>query len=213
LAQLTRALQVEGVEGRRAGEFVAEVDSHLAETGADPVDEFGPPFALAAEMAQRPGSRRPGWIPPLTVVWLLALVLGVVLVVAADAVTRGWDDGGIPVRLAAIVWIGVVMGAGMGWGYVATQRLDGRTWAPLTGGRAVLAAVAIGLVATTLLQLAGERVLARLPVAPFWWVAAVVVPLGFGIIIRRNNPVRFPPHAQHLRRLKRGLLAGTPPRG
>lgn len=212
LAQLTRALQLEGVEGRRAGEFIAEIDSHLAETGADPVDEFGPPFALAAELAQRPDSRRPGWIPPLTVVWILALLVCLVLVVAGDAVMRGWDDRGIPVRLAGIVWVATVMGLGMAWGYIATRHLDGRTWSPLTGSRAVLAAVGIGIVGTTLLQLAGERTLARLPVAAFWWAAAILVPLGLAIIMKRNNPVRFPPHARHLRRLKRGLLAGTPPR-
>jgi hypothetical protein len=211
LAQLTRALQLEGVDGRRAGDFVAEVDGHLAETGVDPVDEFGPPFVLAAELAQRPGSRRPGWVPPLTAVWLLALIVGVVLVVASDAVMRGWDDRGIPVRLGAIVWVGVVMGVGMAWGYVATQRLDGRTWAPLTGGRAIVVAIGIGVVTTTLSQLVGDRVLGRVPVAGFWWAVVIVVPLLLAVIIRRNNPVRFPAHAEHLRRLKRGLLAGSPP--
>lgn len=211
LAQLTRALQVEGVEGRRAGEFVAEVDSHLAETGVDPVEEFGPPFALASDLAQRPGSRRPGWIPPLTAVWILALIAGVVLVVAADAVVRGWDDQGVPVRAAGLVWIGAVMGVGMAWGYVATRHLDGRSWTPLTGGRAIAVAIGIGVVTTTLSQLVGDGVVARVPAAVFWWVAAIFVPLLLAAVARRNNPVRFPAHAQHLQRLKRGLLAGPPP--
>ena len=60
LGQLTRALQIEGVEGQRAGEFVAETNSHLEETGADPVEEFGTPFDLAAELARRSPNTRCG---------------------------------------------------------------------------------------------------------------------------------------------------------
>ena len=36
-----------GVEGHRAGESVAEIASHLEETGVDAVEEFGTPFDLA----------------------------------------------------------------------------------------------------------------------------------------------------------------------
>ncbi len=72
LAQLMRLLYQEAVDGRRIGEMVAEIDQHLAESGADPVDEFGPPAVLAAELAARPGSKRPGWIPPR---WLFELGL------------------------------------------------------------------------------------------------------------------------------------------
>jgi hypothetical protein len=44
VAQLTRALRVENVDGTHIGEFVTEVASHLDETGADPVTEFGRPW-------------------------------------------------------------------------------------------------------------------------------------------------------------------------
>ena len=210
LAQLTRALQMEGVEGRRAGEFVAEIDSHLAETGADPVEELGTPYDLAAELARRPGVRRPGWVPPLWLAWVLAIPAAGIAVVAIDAVMTGWEDGRIPIRAGGVVWVIGLMVASLGFGYFATRRLDGRTWQALTGGRAALSILAIAVVVTTVQQSAGDRIMATVPATAFWVAAAIVLPLLVVLLIRRNNPVRFPDHAAHLRRLKRGILAGRP---
>ncbi len=113
LAQLARALQMEGVEGHRSGEFIAEIDSHLAETGVDPVEEFGTPYELAAELAVRPGARRPGWVPPLWLMWLLSAVASMIAVVAVDAVMLGWEDGRVPIRARGIVWIAVFMASSL----------------------------------------------------------------------------------------------------
>lgn len=211
LAQLTRALQQEGVDGRRAGEFVAEIDSHLAETGADPVDEFGTPFELAVELARRPGSRRPGWVPPTWTIWVVGLFALLVFAVIFDAVTLGWDDAGVPIRARGIVYLAVFYPAVMVFSYASTRRLSGRSWAATTGGRSHLAALGIAIVVTTLATMAGDRVITFIPEPLFWRMAAVVVPLLAFLLVKRNNPVRFPNHARHLRRLKLGLLAGQPP--
>ena len=211
LAQLSRALQMEGVDGARAGEFVAEIDSHLAETKADPIEEFGSPFELAAELARRPGSRRPGWLPPIWAMWVVGLVLALVLVAVVDAIMVGWNDAGVPIRAAGIFALAVFYPATMVFSYASTRRLSGRAWTALTGGRAALVILSIAIITTTAGAMAGEQVIARVPVPVFWGVVAVVVPILVFLIIKRNNPIRFPDHARHLRRLKRGPFAGPPP--
>lgn len=211
LSQLSRALQQEGVEGARAGEFVAEVDSHLAETGADPVEEFGPPFELAAELARRPGSRRPGWLPPIWAMWLAGLVLSLALVVVVDAVMAGWDGAGVPIRARGILYIGVFYPAVMVLSYASTRLLSGRTWNDLVDGRVVIAVLTIAIATTTVSMIAGDRIIAHVPGPVFWGVVATVVPALVFLVVKRNNTIRFPDHASHLRRLKRGPLAGRPP--
>lgn len=211
LAQLTRALQVEGVEGRRAGEFVAEIDSHLSETGADPVEEFGTPFELAAQLATRPGSGRHGWVPPLWSVWLLAILLAGLLGVAYDTVVEGWGDAGVAVRASTIIWVGGIVATSLVAGYYATRRLDGRSWAALAGWRSLLPVVAAAVVTVSAANAAGDRILVVIPTSVFWGAVVVAAPLLTLVIIKRNNPVQFPAHARHLRRLKRGPLAGRPP--
>jgi hypothetical protein len=126
LAQLVRALRQEAVDGRRIGEMVAEVEQHLAESGLDPVDEFGPPPAPAAELASRPGSKRPGWVPPL---WLSQLgAFALLLLVVPLATPYSWEDDVIPVTREAVVYA-VVFYIGVFWiGHAANKRLDGRTW-------------------------------------------------------------------------------------
>ncbi len=51
LEQLAGSLQRYGVEGTQIGEIVAEVESHLAESGEDAVEAFGPPDAYAEHRA------------------------------------------------------------------------------------------------------------------------------------------------------------------
>lgn len=211
LSQLTQALQTEGVDGARAGEFVAEIDSDLTETGADPVEEFGTPHQLAAELSARSGSRRPGWLPPMWTIWLLGLVAAMVSATAIDAVLLGWDERGIPIRARGVVWIGVLYLGIFGLKYVSTKHLDGRTWASLAAPRLILFALAIGVVTTTLSQLADEAVVAYAPPVQIWMVGILGVLLLLIGIWRRNDAIRFPNHAQHLNRLRWGWLAGGPP--
>ena len=55
VAELTEALVALGVPASRAEEVGREVASHLADSGASPVDEFGTPAEFAAHIAQKPG--------------------------------------------------------------------------------------------------------------------------------------------------------------
>ncbi len=56
--ELLYALRVLDVPGPRIAEALAEVDSHVVETGEDPHEAFGPPRQYAAEVAAALG--RPG---------------------------------------------------------------------------------------------------------------------------------------------------------
>ena len=57
--QLLLALRVRNVSGPRIAEALAEVDSHLAESGEDPREAFGEPSAYAARIADALGSTEP----------------------------------------------------------------------------------------------------------------------------------------------------------
>jgi hypothetical protein len=50
LAELKRRLRFRGASRRRANEVVAEVRSHLADSGEDPLDTFGTPEEYAASV-------------------------------------------------------------------------------------------------------------------------------------------------------------------
>jgi hypothetical protein len=89
------ALRLRDVPGDRIGEIVAEVESHLADTGEDPVDAFGPAREYAAGLTAEHGPRRV-WrtvglaLGGLTAGWLLAT--GIFAVVTGDTVAGlpGW---------------------------------------------------------------------------------------------------------------------------
>ncbi|MEV0703443.1 hypothetical protein AB0I53_36775 [Saccharopolyspora sp. NPDC050389] len=49
--ELTIALRMHEISGRRVGEVLAEVEAHVAETGEDPVEAFGRPREYAAQVA------------------------------------------------------------------------------------------------------------------------------------------------------------------
>jgi hypothetical protein len=75
---LVYRLQLRDVEGARIGEIVAEVESHLAESGERPDVAFGPAREYAAQFGPEPA---PWWRDPRTVAmavtagvggWLLA---------------------------------------------------------------------------------------------------------------------------------------------
>lgn len=208
LAQLVRALQAEGVEGRRIGEMVAEIEQHLVESGADAVDEFGTPPTLARSLAARPGSRRPGWVPPL---WLSQFGASILLLLVLPLLTPDrWGDSTIPVTRDAMAY-GVTFYLVVFWfGYSANRKLDGRSWGAL-GWRFVLTALAVSAVVTLLFNVGNEEPLLLLPKVPYLIFCAAVIPALLLVLMRHNNAVRFPANAQHLNRLKLGLFAGAPP--
>jgi hypothetical protein len=56
---LILALRLREVPGHRIGEIVAEVESHVADTGEDPVEAFGRPREYAAGLTSEHGRRHP----------------------------------------------------------------------------------------------------------------------------------------------------------
>ncbi|MDJ0922929.1 MAG: hypothetical protein QNJ77_00090 [Acidimicrobiia bacterium] len=209
LAQLVRSLQQEGVDGRRIGEMVVEIEQHLEDSAADPVSEFGPPAQLAQSLAQRPGTRRPGWVPPLWLTYLAVTTL--LLVVVPLLAPYEWTDTTIPVTAGAVSYVIVFSTVVFWFGYNATRRLDGRTWRALTGWRFALSVLGLAVVVSLLFSTGSERTLFELPKVEYLVFVAIVGPALMYVLIRHNNPVRFPDNAQHLNRLKWGILAGRPP--
>jgi hypothetical protein len=206
LAQLARAMQQECVDGRIAGDFIAEVDAHLAESGADPVEEFGPPAALAREVAARDGAVRKWSLR--TPWWGIAagLLLMLVLVVVTGGVLDGWPER-FDVTAGPLAYALTIYTLGVGFGFVATRRLDGRSWAALTGWKSWVAVLAIAILGTTLATTLAEQVIFTISRSAVIALGVVVVPLAGFIVFRTYNPIRFPAHAPHLKPLRRGLLA------
>lgn len=209
LGQLVRALQMEGVDGRRIGEMVVEIEQHLEDSGADPVTEFGTPAELAADLARRPGSKRPGWVPPM---WLTGVVVMLLLLITLPLLAPyEWTGSSIPVTGGAVSYV-IIFSTVVFWlGYNATRRLDGRSWKALTGWQFVLSVIALSAVVTLVFNAGSDQILLELPKVPYLVGAAIFGPVLAFVLVRRNNPVRFPANAQHLNRLKRGIFAGRPP--
>jgi hypothetical protein len=109
--ELILALRLRDVPGARIGEVLAEVQSHVAETGEESRAAFGDPKAYAAEVAGALGLPRSGiraLLGSLTAVDVaLTVVLGLAGYFLADAL---WDLGagdrswlGLPAWVVALV--------------------------------------------------------------------------------------------------------------
>ena len=124
---LVLALRMRHVPGDRIGEIVAEVESHVADTGEDPLEAFGPPKEYAASIAPAAGgSRLMAWALTLSgaaVGWLIAV--SVVQLVQGEA--KGLPAG-IPawgaLLVAVLLWIPAV---------VVQTRRNARVRDPRTG--------------------------------------------------------------------------------
>ena len=57
LSELAASLQMRGADSARTSEAVAEVESHLSESGEDPMEAFGPPDEYAEQLLLREESR------------------------------------------------------------------------------------------------------------------------------------------------------------
>lgn len=57
LSELATSLQTRGADSARTNEAVAEVESHLSESGEDPVEAFGPPEEYAEQLLLREEQR------------------------------------------------------------------------------------------------------------------------------------------------------------
>lgn len=122
---LIQALRLKDVPGDRIGEAVAEVESHVADTGEDPVEAFGPAKEYAATLAAgRP--REPWWSTAITLV--CAGTAGWLVAQGALALLLGEEYRG----LAGWVWVlvGLVVGIPAA---VRVQRRSSRVRDPRTG--------------------------------------------------------------------------------
>jgi hypothetical protein len=99
------ALRMREVPGDRIGEIVAEVESHVTDTGEDPMDAFGRPRDYAASLTSVYGRRRPWLLLGLSLLgaasgWLLATgVFGLVSGVAKGPLPP-WADLAVGALLA-----------------------------------------------------------------------------------------------------------------
>src|SRR4051812_46273310 len=114
--QLLFALRLHNVPAPRIGEAIAEVESHLAETGEDPVVAFGEPTEYARRLAESlapatvvsgSGSGGP-WIRPLWMNTVVALVSFAGFGLATTGLLRGdWVMSAIGLVLLAglAIWL------------------------------------------------------------------------------------------------------------
>jgi hypothetical protein len=150
------ALRMRHVPPERIGEIVAEVESHVADTGESPVEAFGPAREYAARFA---GPRPRGARVAAVVLTLLGAACGFLIATGVFGLVRDEPALGRP------AWVAVAVGALL-WVPALYSQLrrqapvpDPRTGRPLTPGPgAVVLSMSVFLVV-----LAGAT-----------WVAAVL---------------------------------------
>jgi hypothetical protein len=116
---LLLALRMREVPGARIGEVLAEVQSHVAETGEDPRAAFGEPRAYADEVADALGTPRRGLGALLRSVEVgdltIALACGLASFLLADGLWSlgAGEDGvlGLPAWLVTVAAVLVLGGA------------------------------------------------------------------------------------------------------
>lgn len=123
--RLILALRLKDVPGDRIGEIVAEVESHVTDTGEDPVEAFGTPRAYAASLIDehRPD---PWWVTTLSIVTSAAA--GWLLAQGTLALLFGSDYAGQP----GWVWLGLGLVVGIP-GAISVWRRSSRVRDPRTG--------------------------------------------------------------------------------
>jgi cobalamin synthase len=172
------------------------------------VAEFGRPAELAARLA---GDERliPAWMRSLgagRLATMVLVMLGAVLLVAVVAGERP-----VVITVGQVCWALLFATMIVTLLRLAINRLDGRsvasaiTWPVLVvwlAGSALLATLA-GI----------DRVLLEVPTWVAIIVAVTLVVPGLALARAMDSPIRFPPGAEHLAPLKRGVLAGRAPAG
>ena len=168
---LVLALRLRDVPGPRIGEVLAEMQSHVAETGEDPRSAFGTPRQYAAEVAGALGMPRAGLRTAFRSVRRSDLVIALVCGLSSSLLAHGlWSLGAGELSVLGLpAWAATLIGA-LGLGacalrFVASARhpsddavIDPRTGADmLTFGRGRLAVlVALPLTALVLMVVGGS---------------------------------------------------------
>ncbi|MDQ2850054.1 MAG: hypothetical protein M3Y49_04850 [Actinomycetota bacterium] len=139
---LILALRMRDLDGDRIGEIVAQVESHVADTGEDPGEAFGPAREYADLItADRP--RNPRW--PMIIIALFGAVAGWLVAQGALAQLLGETSFGRPGWVSLI--IGLLVGAPTA---LVVRRRSTRVRDPRTGADMVPAS---GWELTTLIGL------------------------------------------------------------
>jgi len=104
--ELVQALRMCNVPPDRIGEIVAEVESHVADTGEDPREAFGPARDYAAGFS-RPRSR--GSVAALVALVLLGALCGFLIAEGVFGLVRDESALGLPAWVAltagVLLWI------------------------------------------------------------------------------------------------------------
>lgn len=138
--ELLLALRMRDVPGPRIAEALTEVHSHVAETGEDPGEAFGPPREYALEVAAalgQPGSAVPFWRSVLT--WSTAAygfagAAGTWLLLDGVLAFASGRSGALGLPSAASFLLGMAMLIGMAVGLSRLARRDDvAVHNPLTG--------------------------------------------------------------------------------
>lgn len=198
---LTGLLLAQGLDGSRVGELVAELDSDLEMSGADPVEEFGPAGEFAAALIKSSGSARPAR-------YLAAQLAFAVSLGTAGAALLATGNHTAPGVVTLHVWMIVNVAAiAIGvWALkaVGSRRVVGRSSVsfPSVVGFALYIAFVVGVsLLTTNIDV---------DLAP--WVAWLVLGLAgtaaavMLIVTVRMQRVPVPGNARHLRDLGWGWM-------
>lgn len=107
--KLLVALRLREVPGDRIGEVLAEVEAHVAETGEDPTEAFGPPRRYADEVMGATGGRRPWSMSPATAAnaALIAIASFAATSLTVGGLTRVLGAGGERFGLAPVTQLGL----------------------------------------------------------------------------------------------------------
>ncbi|WP_030483487.1 HAAS signaling domain-containing protein [Nocardioides aequoreus] len=139
--RLLLALRMRDVPGDRIGEVLAEVEAHVAETGEDPVDAFGPPRRYADQVVEVSGRRGRWHLDRGTVVSSLLIA---VVSFAATSLTMGGavgvlgdgDPGPLGIPAGVELALGLALAAAVLTGLVRyTRRMDDPVVDPRSGQR------------------------------------------------------------------------------
>ncbi len=123
---LILALRTRNVAPDRIGEIVAEVQSHVADTGEDPLTAFGPPREYATRIAPPTGRfRATGW-PLVLSAGVCGFLIAISVLEMLDEEARGLPgvSAWVALVVAVLLWI---------YGDVVLMRHHRRVQDPRTG--------------------------------------------------------------------------------
>jgi uncharacterized membrane-anchored protein len=198
---LTIQLRLREIPGTAIGQIVAEVESHVRETGEDPVEAFGQPGSYSAQFAEgrRPGPRR--GLPTLLLVVATALAAVGALMLLEGVFSLTGVVGVTANMILAWVAVGLMYA-------LVVRRLDltmaDRETRTVIEGRRVQgsrAAYWVHLLALSGALLAGQAILSLAPQGPVllhtpgWVLALVGVALTTPYLWRlrsRSDPIVDP---------------------